>query len=373
MIIHFSILGIILVCALIWEQSIKYNKLDCIDAGERYDYKSKLLPWLIVFGYIAFLAAMRSNMNDTSAYIHSFQNLEATWSNFWNHVREAEFGKDWAFDTIGIFIKLVISNDYHIWMAVYAVAESLALIYVFRRYAVSFLDCCFYFLCSTVYYNYFSMMRQWFAVVMLFATANLIKEKKFWGFAVICIAVAQIHASAYLMLVIYFLVQGKAWSKKQLIMIGIFSVVMFFLNPILGSLENSLEGTTYDYAIQAMASNSGSSFVRVFIAAVPVVLAFLYREQIQDSMMNLCVNMSLLNLLLNILATFTSGLYVIRFSTYIGIYNAVLFPYLLNAAITGKNQKVIKIGFYVFYFIFYVYQMKYQGAFGYNSDILGVF
>ena len=60
MIIHFSVLAVILVCALIWERPIRYHKLNSIYYGERYDYKSPLMPWLIVFGYIAYLAAMRS-------------------------------------------------------------------------------------------------------------------------------------------------------------------------------------------------------------------------------------------------------------------------------------------------------------------------
>ena len=73
MIIHFSVLAVILVCALIWERPIRYHKLNSIYYGERYDYKSPLMPWLIVFGYIAYLAAMRSGMNDTSGYIQSFE------------------------------------------------------------------------------------------------------------------------------------------------------------------------------------------------------------------------------------------------------------------------------------------------------------
>ena len=48
MIIHFSVLAVILVCALIWERPIRYHKLNSIYYGERYDYKSPLMPWLIV-------------------------------------------------------------------------------------------------------------------------------------------------------------------------------------------------------------------------------------------------------------------------------------------------------------------------------------
>lgn len=134
-----------------------------------------------------------------------------------------------------------------------------------------------------------------------------------------------------------------------------------------------LQGTTYDYVIDTMQSNSGSSAIRIVIAAVPVALSWIHRNQITGKMINIAANMSLLNLLLTVLATFTSGLYVIRLSTYTNMYNLILYPYLLTICIKGRNRQIIKLAFYIFYFAFYVYQMIYQGAFGYNSDILGVF
>ena len=73
MIIHFSILGVILFASLIWEKRILEFTIPCVEQNQRY--KELLLPWALVFGYVAFLAAMRSNVNDTHAYIVSFQRL----------------------------------------------------------------------------------------------------------------------------------------------------------------------------------------------------------------------------------------------------------------------------------------------------------
>lgn len=371
MLIHFSILGVILIVSLFSERRIRSYAIQRVDDGQ--EFISQRLPWIIILGYIAFLAAMRTNTNDTSAYINSFNSLDGSWEEFWTQVSTAGAGKDWAFAAVNILFKIFISNDYHLWLALYAVAESAAFIYILRRNAVSLFDCCFFLFCSTLYYNYFSMMRQWFAVVMLFAASNFIKEKKFLKFLVVCLIVAQFHNSAYMMIPVYFLVQGKAWSRKQISFIVVFAFALLFLNPILGTLESSLSGSTYDYAISAMNAGAGSSIIRALIAAVPVVLAFMHRDEIDNPMINLCVNMSLLNLLLNLLASFTSGLYIIRFTTYISVYNLILYPYLLNIALKGNDQKIVKAAFYVIYFCFYIYQMQYQGAFYYSSDILGTF
>lgn len=372
MVVHFSILFLIIISGCIWGRSIRIRKQYYISCDMDYANSLRpLLPWLIVFGYLAFLAGMRSGMNDTSAYIHSFDLVSGTWDEI-NQILSGD-GKDKAFGIAANLFKIFVSNDYHAWFFLFSIVESATLIYILRRECVDFTTACFYFFASTLYYNYFSMMRQWLAVVVLFAGGLLIKRDKTISYILLCIIMAQFHTSALLFIPVYFMVRGKAWGTKQNIIIGIFAVGLVLMNPLLESMETMLQGTTYDYVIDTMQNNSGSSAIRIVIAAVPVVLSWIHRNQITGKMINIAANMSLLNLLLTVLATFTSGLYVIRLSTYTNMYNLILYPYLLTICIKGRNRQIVKLAFYIFYFAFYVYQMIYQGAFGYNSDILGVF
>lgn len=370
MVIHLSILLVILLVCLFAERSNRRFALECIEEGNWFIHPRT--PWVIILGYIAFLAAMRTGTNDTSAYIQSFNHLPATWEAFRKQVASAELGTDWAFDAISILFKILVSDDYHLWMGMYAAVEAMAFVYVLRRNAVSIFDCCFYLFCSTLYYNNFSMMRQWFAVTMIFAASHYIAEGKFWRYALVCLLVGQCHSSALLMIPMYFIVRGNAWSQKQMLLILAFAVGMIFLDPIMSSMEATLSGTTYDYAISAMASGSGSSIIRALIAVVPVALAYIYRVDSENPMINLSVNMSLINFMLNLLASFTSGLYIIRFATYTAVFNLILYPYLLNVSVR-EHQRVIKPLYYIIYLAFYFYQMNYQGSFYYGSDILGKF
>ena len=373
MIIHFSILAVILVAASLWERRIRYGKLYCIYNDEPYDYKSNIMPWLLVFGYLAFLAAMRSGMNDTPVYIASFQYAPGTWKKIFSIVTGD--GKDKAFDVAANLFKMFVSSDYHMWFALFAIIESGIFISVLRRESVSFLDSCYVLFTTTLYYNYFSMMRQWFAVLLLFAGARFIKERKTVPYIILCIVAAQFRNSAYLFIPVYFLVTGRAWSLKQSLIILASVLGLILLSPILNVMESFLEGTTYDYVLAAMNSDSGSSIIRPIIAVVPVAIAFVYRDRIDknNSMINVCINMSSINFLLNLLATFTSGLYVIRLATYAGVYNLILYPYLLNVTVRGSNRRILKAGFYILYFFFYCYQMSHQGSLGYYSNILGYF
>lgn len=172
------------------------------------------------------------------------------------------------------------------------------------------------------------------------------------------------------------MVTGRAWSPKQNLIIIAAVVGLLFLRPILDAVESSLANSTYDYAVAAMNSDSGSSIIRPVIAAVPVVIAYIHRDRIDagNKMIHICINMSLINFLLNLLATFTCGLYVIRLATYTAGYSLILYP--IPSECDGQQSETgaaLKVGFYILYFIFYCYQMSHQGSWGYNSDILGVF
>lgn len=364
---HFSILLVILIAAFLYERQIRYNKIMDIYEGTPYYYRSPLMPWLLVFGYLAILSGYRSAMNDTTTYIDFFKSTEASWDSFIKM-----FSKDIKYvgtDAFQVLFKMFVSENYHMWFLTWAVIESCLFVNVLRRESVSFLDACFFFFASTLYYNYFSMMRQWMAVAISFWGARYLRDDKMIKYFFTCAVAALFHTSALVMIPIYFMVRGKPWQWKQLLIIAGFAASLAALNPILSALEASAEGTVYDYAIERMNTNTGSSIVRGVITAVPVILAFFARNEIDDPMINVCVNMSLVNMMLNILASFTSGLYVIRLSTYLAVYNAILYPYLLNVVLE-KNKQLIKLGFYVLYLAYFIYQNNHGGTWGYRSDVL---
>lgn len=366
MIIHFSVLGVIVLVSLIWEKPTKFNKL------KTEDYIMPSLPFLIIFGYLAFLAAMRSGMNDTSVYVSSFINNSGTFEKI--STIFCEDYKDKGFYITETLFKMIITDEYHLWFAFFAVIESLIFVYVLRRESASILVSCYFFFASTLYYNFFSMMRQWFAISLFFFAFKYLKNKKFRIYLLICVIAAQFHTSAYFCIPIYFFAHLKPWSKKQLALVFAFCIALLFLNPMLSSLENS--DSTYSYVYETMATSSGSSPVRIVIAMVPVILCFMYKKKIElehNKTLDISINMSIVNLLLTVVATFTSGLYLIRMSTYFNLFNMIVFSWLLEKIITGKDKTLIKGCFYIFYLAFYVYQMNYQGAFGYSSDILGNF
>ena len=372
MIIHFSLLAIILLCCLVWGSGesdwIIENRLK----GKRVI--GSLAPYVLIFGYITFIAAMRTNVNDSGVYRRDFLMVTSSLSAISEEL--SNFNIQYSFSRIIVILfKHFVSTNYHVYFGVYAAVESIIIVHVLREESVSFFDTAYYLFASSLYVNYLTMMRQWAAVVLVFSGIHALAEQRPLEFVVHCAIAGLFHPSAFLMIPVYFLVQGKSWSLKQFIIIVTFGLLVVYMNPILSSMGELLDGSTYDYMIIKMQTSTGSSWIRIMIAAVPVVLSYLYGREDNDPVANICTNMALISLLLTILATFTSGLYVIRFTTYFTIFNLILYPYLLNVSIKDDEQikGIIKPLFYILFFALYFYSMRHVNGFRYTSDVLGTF
>ena len=369
MILHFSILGLILILSFFYENRIKESKVPvALEDGDYVSAKTYYTPWVILFILITFYTYIRTDVNDTAVYRAVFTELQPSWDNINTIIDDTS--KDKGFYILQNLFKMYVSDDYHMWFLFIASVESIILVCILARYSVSFFDATFYFFASQLYYNYFSMMRQWLAVCIVFIGFTFIKKKKFIPFLLICLLAAQFHNSAYFVIPVYFLLQGKPWGRKQMSILFLFVLALFFLQPILSSLNGTTENSIYNYVFNAMSSNSGSSIARVVFIIFPVVLAFINKDKITDKTMCICVNAAVLTLLLIVVASFSSGLYINRFKTYIYMYTIPFVPYLLNVVYNDrKNKQELKLVFYLVYLIIYCVFMEYEDSFIYHSDM----
>lgn len=369
MVVHFSILAVILAVSYFCDRRFTLRKL------YNPSFIMPVWPWLIVFGYIAFLAGMRSGMNDTPLYISGFKGAVTGYQAIKDAITSDIDIKYWFMNVVQAIFKTFISDDYHIWFLFLAIVQSVCFVHVFRRECYGIFIPCFFFFASSLYYNYFSMLRQWTALAIGFGAFEFLKNRQ-WGKYILCCGLAGLfHPSAFICIIFALLATGEPWHLRQNLIIAASAVGTVLLNPILSAV--SAGDSTYDYAIQTMQESSGSSPVRILISIVPVLLSlycrkFLDRED--DRGLDICVNMSVLHCILNVVATFTSGLYVIRLANYLAPYNVILYSYLLRKGLKGRDKKYFVIAFCVLYLAFYYYQMLIipeQRI--YYSDIIGNF
>lgn len=368
MVIHYSILGLILIVSFFWNRSaISKKKLDSSS-------KIALTPWLIVFAYLAFLSAMRTKMNDTFIYMHGFNGASGTLSAAIDALKNSDIKYVFTNFLREIF-KCYISDDYHAWFALFAIVDSICFIYVYRRECNDILIPMFYFFVSNLYYNYFTMMRQFIAVAICFASVELMKQRKWIKYFLCCLLAFLFHPSAIFVVLFMFLSLNQPWEKRQNFIVAFFIVAMLFANPIVSAFSDSGEESSYGYVFDALSTNTGSSPLRVAVAIAPVFLSFIYRKEIKAEnsfILSFSVNMATFELLLLAVATFTNGLYVVRLATYLAPYTCILYSYLFTKIIKSKYTPLLVVGFFVMFLAYYILLERHSGTGYYISDILNI-
>jgi len=230
---------------------------------------------------------------------------------------------------------------------------------VIYRYSAIFELSLFLYITTGCYLVTMNGVRQYLVSAILFLCIKLITDGKWLPFLIIVLIASTMHTSALLFIPIYFFVRLKPWSK--LIGITLFASVVILLSfgQIGTLLLGSLEGTEYSHYQEYIATEGGgANIIRVFIAAVPVMLAYLCRRQIEmnnDKFINILINFSVLNLIFYILAL--QNWIFARMCMYFGLYGLILLPWLIKELFDNKTSTIIYISSFICYCIYYYYEM----------------
>ena len=94
-------------------------------------------------------------------------------------------------------------------------------------------------------------------------------------------------------------------------------------------------------------------------------LLFLYRKQIEEkgsSLINVCVNMSIVTAGLYMVSMATSGVFLGRLPIYTSLYNYILLPWEVNNLFEEGTKKIVFALMIVLYLAFYFYQIHWTWA-----------
>lgn len=338
--------------------------------GQGQRRKVPLVLAIFTFGYIIFWAAIRSGVADTATYISMFESYPSEWSEvtkFWVAENKAP-----GFLVFGYLIKILISDNYHVWLAIIALISGLAIMYITYKKSEDFFLSVFLFITTLNFFWMFNGIRQFMVAAMLFALSGLIEQRKTFQFIGAVLLLSTVHYTAIIMIPAYFIVTDKAFGKKLFVFIVILGLCLYFLDPFLELLEYSLADTGYGGFSEQFASDDGINPIRVIVMAVTPLLAFACRNIIRkdnNKYINICVNMSVISLGIYFFGIFTSGILIGRLPIYFELYNIILLPYLIKNCFTKESSKIMyglcMIGFIGYYFL----QMRNSY---YISDITGL-
>lgn len=324
----------------------------------------------IGFAIMAFLpviiwAGFRSGAGyaDTNAYIFMYSQIPRKISKLVQYLSHIE--KDIGFAVFSSIIKLIFGTNYTPFLLIIAVIQGGIIVTFFRRYSSNYLMSIFLFIASAEYVSWmFNGIRQFLAVVIIVAATPLMLKKKYFSLILIILLASTFHQTALIMIPVVFIVQGKPWNWKTILLIILAIGVLFYVEQFTGFLDEALSETQYSNTVSTWQEmgDDGSNPIRVMIYCIPALLALFGRKQLATKstpIVNLCVNMSIISGAIYLISMVTSGIMIGRLPIYVSLYSYILLPYEVDCIFTKESAKMVKLSLVAFYLLYYYYLMHF--------------
>ncbi|MEN6414601.1 MAG: EpsG family protein [Veillonellales bacterium] len=313
---------------------------------------------------LVLVSGLRNNIGDTGYYIYGF-------------VHSIPYKGEPGFDVFQSLIKELISNDPQVFIFICALITNALIVLVFYKYSAMFELSLFLYITTGNYLVTMNGIRQCLVSAIVFLGTQLIATGKWLPFFILVGLVSTIHTSALIFIPVYFFVRLKPWSKLISITLIAAIVVLLLFDQIGAFLLGTFDGTQYaGYEKSILAAGGGANILRVFVGAVPVILAYLGRKQIEknnDKFVNILINFSVLNLTFYVLAV--QNWIFARMNVYFGLYGLLLLPWLIKKLFDKKTSAIVYGSCVLLYIIFCYFELEsylsYWGI-GYRSDFIGL-
>ena len=337
-----------------------FPKHQVISYGAKEERWDTLPAVLLTVPYVIW-AAYRQWFGDTELYRSIFLSAPDKISQIVSYLSENT--KDQGFSVFIILFKSIFGNSDVCFFMVIAIIQMACIIYFFRKYSCNYWISFFLFIVSTDYLSWmFNGMRQFIATALiLFATDFLIKRKYVAMICIILLA-STIHGSALIMLPIMFIVQGKAWNQKTIIFMVISMIVIVFIDRFTPLLGEALSDTQYSDMMtnEIWTADDGTNIFRVLVYSMPAILSLMaipYLKKSSNRMIDICVNCSIVTMMIYLLSTVTSGIYIGRLPIYTTLQGYVAVPWLIKNMFVDKSARIINLLMMGAYFCFFYFQM----------------
>lgn len=338
-------------------------------ANKQYSFFIFILPFLLI--------ATRTEFIDTSGYLATFNHIPTEWSLFKNYVNSC--GEAQLFYGIQMLFKLIFTSKAQWWIAFLAGIHSVFLLRTLRKYSVDFGLSVYIFVASAMVLSWMcNGLRQFVVVVILFSATDWILENKWLNYLLLVVLMmgigpicsvmgwenrfwllGGIHESVLIMIPVFFCVQGTALNKRLLVFVAIM-VLLILSGGMEAFMAMIAEETVYGQDLEYVLSDTGTNIVRCLVSFVPVIMVLIKAKEIRSAsvppIIHLCVNMSVVSVVIYAASTVTSGIFVGRLPIYCEVYNLILIPWLINNPYRSSRKELLA-GVYVLYGAYFFYQV----------------
>lgn len=331
----------------------------------------------ITIGLVFFIAAVallvvfagfRTNYNDTFMYIHSFNLLDTTVSEY---IQSRPSWKDNIFfNLLQIFIKQFISNDPACLVFISTIIPMVSLLLFFYRKTDSFGDCVFLFFSMGLMFFSMGAMKQFIAIGIGVWAIPLAYERKWFKFALVIFVAMMFHKYAFFYLTVLLFLDDDIWTWKSVIMLMIVVLIGFSFGTFAPAFIESTEDIADGYDMSYM--EEGVSFFRVLVYAVPPAISFVCRKYVNENApqyIKICLNLGIVTFLMILLAFFGGAIIFSRFAYYLEPVMYIGLIWLVKNCFAGKLKMVVSLVYYPAFLYYFAYNDFIHMQFNFRSLI----
>lgn len=331
--------------------------------GETVARWQPLYAIAMVLPYILWTGFRHNYFGDTALYRRLYLELEPTLGHLFSLFSGEE--KDPGFTAFSILLKSIIGNADKLFFLIIGTFQLVGVTLIFRRYSDHFWTTFFLFVVSTDYLSWtHNGMRQFIAVVIIFVGFKYLISKRYIPMILLILLASSFHGSALLMLPIIFVVRGRAWNRKTVIMLALTMVVIAFIDQFTPILDALLQETQYDGTInnEIWSVDDGTNIMRVFVYSIPALMALFGLKHVRaanNPIMNVCINCSIVTMALYLVASVSSGIYIGRLPIYTTLYGYIALPWMIDIIFERRSAQLIRYIMYGAYLAFFYFQMHF--------------
>lgn len=363
--------SVICVVILLLMQKTRWQATGAGRLSEGRWHYSKTLIFAFWFA-VTFIAAFREGFQDTGVYKNLYEDIGSEYENAFD---EDFIIQDRGFNLYMIFLNR-ISPDPQLMIAVSAILINGVYIHTISKYSSDLPFSLLLFL-FVPFIGTMNGIRQVLAGAVVMLALPFIRDRKIIPFMLIALIATSLHASALIMIPLYFIISGKRYNGG--VWLFLLFVAFCFAAPstayqLMGTI---LEDSVYEKYLQ---NEAKMGFMRFLVELVPVIVSFLYhRVEIMrmrngipnrlDSrsrrMIDILINMQIVSL--GFTALGIQMVYFARISMYFSLVLPLLLPVTISNVFSGHSAKQVKriaIVMYLFYFAYQVYTYEMLDGWG---------
>lgn len=331
--------------------------------------------WVAIL-WIAGFAFLRTNYNDTAAYIRGFRDAQS----FSQGLASGAYS-DWMENPLSsIYRDLMagITRNYHVYFMLPALIHSIALVKLCKHYSIApSVSLLLYFCLGTYTMMFLAAFKQGMAMSIVLLALPYAQRKKYVTYVLLVMLATLFHFFAIVYLVVPLLF-GKPWGITTWALVAVAVFTLFTYDSTLGILMANVEEMAGNIAEEELFDGNSINVLRVVVYWVPGLLALLFRRHVNyhsTRMDNLFVNLSVLcACILSIGLAEGANLYA-RMAGYFEIALAISLPYIIRKVFTKESAAVINGIAVVLFLGYFCYEFTFSKNFAgdYRAISLGRF